>query len=153
MKALSLVPALALVAALSAPGLAGAAERRSTGRQYRPAPRHESYRHPAPRGYSRGRGYYGSRSYRAAPRSYRYYSPRSYRYYAPRTYYYAPYGYDGYYGYGGYGYLPPPAYGYGYSAPPAYGYGYGYSAPPPPYYYRPRGGVYLNFGFGLGIRF
>jgi hypothetical protein len=87
--------------------------------------RHDRDRHG--RSYTHGyyyrapRGHYrGSYQYRPHYRGYRYYAP-------------APYGYDDYYGY-----YPPVPYGY---------YGYGYY--PPPYYYRPRGGVYLNFGFGF----
>jgi hypothetical protein len=96
MKARTLVPALALAAALLAPPLAEARERPRAPRGSRP-PAH---------------GYYGHRP--SYPRSYYGHRPRpyypSYRRYAPPAYYgygYAPYGYA--YGYGyGYGYYPPP---------------------------------------------
>jgi hypothetical protein len=118
MKARTLVPALALAAALLASPLAEARGRPPAPRGHRP-PAH---------------GYYGHRpSYGHSGHGYRPYS-RGHRYYAPPAYYgygYAPYGY----GYGGYGYG-----GYGYG-------GYGYYPPPPPRYCPPRPRVGIWFGF------
>ncbi len=115
MKARTLVPALALAAALFASPLAEARDRPRSSRGHRP-PAH---------------GYYGHRpSYGHSGYGYRPYS-RGYRYYAPPAYYgygYAPYAYGSYgsgYGYG-YGYYPPPP-------PPRY-------CPP-----RPHVSVWLGF--------
>ena len=120
----ALVPALALVAALSLPSVAEA------GHRHGPRCGHRGYYSDGYRsdGYSRGNrhGHY-SRPYAYAPR---------YRSYRPS-----------YYGHG-YGYAPTPdAYGYGYG--PGYGYDYGYPEYPPPPYRgpRPRVGVSLYFGF------
>jgi len=94
MKALALVPALALTAALLVPPLAEAGQRHRSDRDHRARSRQHGYYYNAPRSY--GHGY----------DRYRPYSYRGYRYYAPPV----PYGYYGYppapYGY--YGYYPPP---------------------------------------------
>jgi hypothetical protein len=121
----TLVPALALAAALSLPSVAGAADRHGPrhGRRGYSTQRHDSRSY---RGHDRGH-------YRARPYSYSY----RYRGYRPRYY--------------GYGYAPvPPAYGYY-----GYGYGgyaydgpYGYYPPPPPYRrVRPHFGLSLYLGF------
>ena len=95
MKARTLVPALALAAALFASPLAEARDRPRPPRGHRP-PAHGYY------GHRQGHGYYGH-GYRP------YY--RGYRYSAPPAYYGYGYGYP--YGYAPYGY----GYGYGYSPP------------------------------------
>jgi hypothetical protein len=119
MKARTLVPALALAAALLAPPVTEAASRHRSYDGGRRPPAHGYYNHRP--SYRSNHGYYGH-GYRA-PRSYY----RSYRYGAvPYDYYY-----DDSYGYGD---------GYG------YGYGY-YPPPPPPRYYRPRPRVQFWFGF------
>jgi hypothetical protein len=135
MKALGLVPALALGAALLA---APVAEARDGGR--RAAQHHGSYgRGGSYHGRSyRGGSYYG-RSYRAPVHRYYGYG----RYYRPSPYYYSggyyavPYAAPGYYG----GYAAP------YPAPVYGGYAYGYYPPPPARYCPPR------IGFGIYLRF
>ena len=127
MKTQTLVPALALAAALLAPPHAEADGRhRSAGGRgysahgdYGHGQSHGSYGQHSSHGYRNGYGYhsYGYRSYRPYYRGPRYYAP-------PPAYY--GYGSGGCYGDYGYGYYPPP---------------------PPPRYYRPgfRFGVWLGF--------
>ncbi len=116
MKALALVPALALAAfAFLAPPSAQADDYHGGQRHYYS----QGYRHYAP---SYGHGHYGAPYYHAR----RYYAPR---YYAP--YYYAPY----------YGYYAPGYYGAYYGA----GYGY-YAAPPPVRYCPPRAHFGIGIG-------
>ena len=126
MKALGIVPALALAAALLAPPAAEAGHRHGPGCGH--GYRGPSYSH----GHRGGHGYSG-RTYSRGP--VHHHGPRSGHrgYYRP-----APYYYGGYYG-GGYYAQPYPTPGY-------YGYGYG-SYPPPPVYPRPRVGVGIYFGF------
>ena len=119
MKAKALVPALALAAALLAPPLADAGQRRGSPRGHRPPAHGYDRHHPSHRAYGYANRY---RSYSPRYRSYRYYS-------VPRAPYYG-YGYGYPYGYGvydGYGYYPPP--------------------PPPPRYRRPRVGFGIWLGF------
>jgi hypothetical protein len=137
MKTQTLVPALALAAALLASPSARADSRhRSEGGRGSSA--HGDYGHPQDRGsyrygyrsspgyrngygHGNGYGYHGYRQVRPYYRSHRSYAP-------PPPYYGYGYGYGGY-GYGGYD---------------AYGYGY---YPPPPRYCPPRPRVGFWFGF------
>ena len=132
MKALALVPALALAAyAFVAPSAAEARDRGSRGG-------HGSY--DSRGGSSQGRGYYGRGHSRG--RGYAY-GPR-YGYRSHGRPYGRPYGYR---------YSPYARYYYDYAHPTfgLYGYGYGVYPPPPPlpyfggYYRGPRVGVYLGF--------
>jgi hypothetical protein len=136
MKAQTLVPALALAAALVAPPLAEAGSRHRPERGRRPQahgyydrrPSHGSYGYDSRYGHG-SRYSYGSRyGYGSGYRPRRPYH-RSQRYYAPPPVYYG-YGY----GYGGYGYGGYDAYDYGY-------------CPPPPRHRprRPRVSVWLGF--------
>jgi hypothetical protein len=90
------------------------------------AKRHRSDRGHGRRTYQHGYSYQAPRVYGHGYYRYRPYT-RAYRYYVPPV----PYGYYGYYN--DYPLVP-----YGYYPPPEY-----YYRP----YYRPRSGVYLNFGF------
>ena len=127
-KLKALVPALALVGALSLPAVVEA------GHRHGPRCGHRGHYSD---GYSRGSGYgygYDSDGYSRGSRHGSYSRPYGYssryRGYRPRYY--------------GYRYAPAP-YGYGYDD------GYGYYAPPPRYRsyrgHRPRVGVSLYFGF------
>jgi hypothetical protein len=128
----ALVPALALVAALSLPAAVEA------GHRHGPRCGHRGYYSDGYRydGYSRGSGYgYDSDSYYDdGYRSDRYSRGR-------RDGYSRPYGYSSRYR----GYRPR-YYGHGY-APYGYDDGYGYYPPPRHRSRRPRVGVRLYFGF------
>ncbi len=119
MKALALVPVLALTAfAFLAPPSAQADEHHGQRHYYS-----QGYRHYAPS--------YGHHAYGAAP----YYRRNLYRHNYYYGGYYSPYYYGGYYA---------PAYSY---APGYYG-GY-YTAPPPVRYCRPRPRAHVGVYFGF----